>query len=265
MNIPATGLLIATAMVPLLAFIGVLFATIVGQRRLNVIIACLGFAGGTACGTILAALLANASDADSSMIQVYLWTWISFSLPQSPSIMFGLEGTVIKAGVIGFFGILALIAVWNINSRTKEPLSDDALLATSLLYAATTIFALTPNPVQAILGWCAASLSAVILMRLSHPQSQAVQSNTQFNTPRTAARQTSDIAEGNLDRRLQILGSAVAFLERIYVSHIWCGVTKAFPNWIAEQVEDSRIDRSSTLQRLFTVTGAAAILLTWLL
>jgi len=265
MTVQASGLLIATAAFPLLASIGVLLTTYSGHRRLSTVTASVGFAGGIVFGAILAILLATANDADSSAIRVPLWTWFSFSLPQSVSVTFGLEATLIKAGSISLFGAFCMIAVWNANSNTKERLSDETLLATSLLYAAGTIFVLAPNMAQSLLGWGAVSFLAVILMRLSHRQSRLLQSKVQDGSSRTGTAQASDVAGGNLVRKLQTVGSTVTSLERLFVDHIWHGLTHTFPNWLGELAEDSQIKTSVTLQQLVTVLGAAAILLTWLL
>ena len=277
--------LIATAALPTLAAIGVLLTFGSGnassdlesherrnakqlnptfrRRRLSFALGQMGFLSGAVSSAILAGLLAQQTDPELQSVHVSLLTWLSFSTPQSPSLTFGLEATWIKASLISLVGWLAMIAVWNVRAQSKERIFDDTLLATSWLYAAGTVFAFAPNTPQALLGWGAVSLLAGTLMRQSHQQVRSLPNDTERAFPYPNLPQPNAVFEGKWRRRLQVVGSSVAFLERFFVDRIWLPITNTFPNWLGEQAEVIE-NSSDSVQLVVTVLGAFAILLTWL-
>lgn len=263
MKLQTSELLIACAALPVLASIGVIVTTCNGYQRMSRVIACLGFAGGAVLGAILASILALATDAETAVVHVSLGTWFSFSLPQSPSMMFGLEATKIKAGMISLLGAFTLIAVWNAQSKSKETLSTDAWLATSLLYGAGTIFVFAPNTAQSLFGWGAVSCLVVILMRLSHQHLPP--GNGQANRTQPTSSQTREVTGGNLIGKFEAIGSIANGMERFWSDRLWPGLTIAFPNWVGEQAETAMGVDSIALERIISVLGTAVILLTWLL
>lgn len=251
MMMPTTILLIATAAMATLSGLCVLLAVIQDQRQWALAIARLGLVGGAVCAGILAVLIGGETGSNAPVVQVPLWTWFSFSAGQTPSVTFGLEATSIKACLISLTGGLAFIGLWNADSQTKGTFSNNAILATSLLYAAGTVLIFAPNTVQALLGWGAVSLTAGALIRLSPQQSSA------------NGRDDGVATSGKLIRVLQFLGNAAASLERIYIEYIWKSITRRFANWFGEQAEFLE-SSSITYQLLATVLGTSAILLTWL-
>ncbi len=264
MIVPVASLLIVTAAFPVLGGIAVLGASLRGQRKASLLLTRLGLIGGAVCGAILAVLLAREPESVSPTVQLSLWTWLSCSLPLSPSITFGLEATSIKACLVSLTGGLALIALWNAGSSTKSSLSDEAILTTSLLYAAGTIFAFAPNTAQALLGWAGISLLAVILIRLSHQQRPPQSRYNETTLARGTTTSGGELMTDRLMHRLRSLESTAGYLESLYLERVWRAFTGRWPDWAAEQTEVLE-DRSVSIRLLAMTLGASVIWLTWLI
>ena len=216
------------------------------HRRSGLLLTRLNLAGAAICGVIVAVLLSRQTESSLSTVQLSLFNWFSFSGARSRAMTFGLEA-IIAQGLPGQpdrVGLSPDYALWNADSTTKMPISNDVILTTSLLSASGTIFVFAPNLIQALLGLGLISLSAAILIRLTRP--------------------TTVHTEGRLTRWLKSLGKFAGLLERIFSNSIWNTVMVRVPNWIAEEAE--LIENSSaSIQLLATVLGIAAItLLTWL-
>lgn len=273
--------LIATAVFPLLGAFGSLIGTLTGRPALGRTSARWGLIGGCLSGAVLTTLLFGEGPAASPSVRVLLWTWFSFASPQPLSLDFGLEATWMKAGLVSLVGGLTLLAQWNADSRRDGPISENARLANSLLYAATTVFVFAPNLAQALLGWSAVSLLAGVSIRMARlrivtPQSSSVPAPTNrqgFDAPKhreiaanprpTISSQSNEATVANLNRGIQFLAHAIPFLERVCLEPIWKTLTKDLPNWIGEQAEVIQAS-SVSFQLLATVLCSSAVVLTWL-
>jgi hypothetical protein len=281
MNLQLASLLIVTAVFPVVGAAGVLVAMGFGgddstfttlpppvvaeparYRFWAMLFAQLGFWGGTVCGGILAALMASGTASAGPIMRLSLCQWVAFAVPQSPSIEFGLETTWIKAALMSFMGLLVSIAVWSAHSSTRRRFSDDALLATSLLYAAGVFFVFAPNTAQALLGWTAVSALTAILMRLARERFPITDGDDHLATERSRSFARA-MPEGTFARRLEILGAIAAFVERTFEVYVWKTVTTTWLNWCGEQLEALE-ESTASFQRMTIVLWASAILLTWI-
>ena len=254
-------LLISSAAFPLMSGIVALIVMLLGHRDVVLMVSRIGFAGGAVSGTVLSWQLRGQSESALTEIVLPLWTWFSFSVTNSPSVSFGLMATWVKAAVIGLGGGLALIATRNANSQTRDRLSDDAILVTSLTYAAGAIFVFAPNAVQGFMGWTAVSILALILIRLSH--------ESEISKPEaTATSSTSKVVPSQPVERsarpMQTFGSVIVILERFFSQRIWNASIVRMPNWLSEQLEVIE-NAPLSIQLLASALGTFAILLTWLM
>lgn len=239
------ALLIASAAFPTIAAVGSLISALCGNRILALRIARLGSAGGTISAGFLTILLSQQQSGLNAGIRSPVWTWFSFSSPQSPSISFGLTATALNAGLVCLFGILALYFLSKANLNPDRRLALDDVVAGSFLYLGGTLFVFAPNTAQAFLGWCVVSLLAAFQLRKSRDGRKQERPTHIWN-------------------RLQNAGNAFESLERFWLDAIWQPITRRFPDWLTEQAEE--VDtRSNSLQILATVLGTSVILLTWLL
>ena len=137
------------------------------------------------------------------------------------------------------------------------------ILTTSLLDATGTIFVFAPNLEQALIGWCAVSLSAAILIRLSHQRIERHRDQFESDTDHMIARPRRQFADGNGNPFPELAGWLAAIVERS-VDRIGTAITRRVPNWLGEQVDHLESSPVS-FQVLSAILGGSAILLTWLL
>ncbi len=261
MNIRPEDWLTAAAAIPLFSSMGVIVAILIGNRRTAFALTGLGLAGGFACGTVLAAILANGQE-PALPIRQMLWTWFSFSTSQSPSITFGLEATWIKAALVGLTGGLALIGLGSAITQRIKPLSEDLILSTSLLYAAGTVFVFAPSLAQALIGWACVSILAGILIRLSHRRAELDTKPSEFRALQSTKLHTDNLGYGQ-GGWPQLIEFVSQFVEQ-YFDRAWRAITMQFPGWVGEQTEVLESSPVS-FQLLTTILCVSAILLTWLL
>ena len=254
-------LLIASATFPIMSGIVALIVMLLGHRDLALMVSRIGFAGGTVSGAVLSWQLKCQSEPTLAEIVLPLWTWFSFSVANSPSVTFGLMATWVKAAVIGLGGGLALITTRNANSRMKDRFSDDAILVTSLIYAAGVIFVFAPNAVQGFMGWAAVSIFAMILIRLSH---EAGTSTSESTVTSSTCKVVYPQAVERFARPLRTFGSVIVILERFFAQKFWNATIIRMPNWISEQLEVVE-NAPLSIQLLASALGTFAILLTWLM
>lgn len=242
MNALTLAALLSAAIVPLIAASGALIAGLQNRRQWCLRFARLECAAGAVSGAALAGLLSQARTPADRVIQCLVWQWYSFAGPQSPSVDFGLEADVLKAIAISVMGGLAFVGLWRADDQQKEPLSVDAMLTTSLLYASGIVFVLAPNPAQEFAGWATASVCAATLIHLSHAKSSP---NNRFV------------------QRVQSLSAIPFAVEQQIVVPVRYSITTWFPSWVVEQFQ-VLAQSSASLQWLAIALGASAIMLSWL-
>lgn len=229
-----------------------LIAVLAGGTRIAFLAAVIGMAVACFGNAIVAAQLAGDHDA---VVRVFVGTWMSFAVPRSPAIVFGLETTFYKSLFVAVVGTILLFALWATTKRQSDSLEEDQILSISLLYAGATLFVFAPNLFQALVGWCLVSLLTGVLIRLARGRflSNAVQTIPLGEKPASL-----------VDRLIRTIARGAEFSERMVVDSIWKPLTCGLPNWVAEQVDHLQHETVS-LQLIATAVGAFAVVLTWLI
>lgn len=260
----AEVLLIVCAVIPIICGITAALAIASGMRTVALSFGRIGFAVGAICGILLAWILKAGPNGVEQEIQMPGWTWFSFPGSYSPSIRFGLTATWTKSLAMGIGGVLALVTTWKANSSESRRLSDNALMAATLLHAASAGFVFSPNAVQGFIGWAAVSLFAAIMLRLARNRfetSDVVQpmgvNPAQVSTSKSP---TSNV----ILRLLEAMGRLILMLERVFAGPIGETTFRRIPVWTAEQLDLIESSPLST-QLIVAVLGAFAVLLTWLM
>ena len=235
----------------------------------------LGLIGSGVCSSILAVQMLPHENSGTDIERVLLWNLFSIQTPGTLSLEFGLEATWFSAGLVGVAAGLFIVACWFIGSQKKGPLSEDAMLASSLLYATTTGFLLSPNVAQSLLSWGASSVLVGILIRLSrdNPSARAGGNlpGSSINLPqrpdslsaRRAMTLPMNSAAAEESRLLRILSQGIHQISQ-QSDQIYKWFTRTVPVWIGEQSETIS-DGPDSIKTLATISGLFAILLTWLL
>lgn len=240
-----------------------IMTTIRHARRTSALVCIsIGLAAAAAGGAFLAMVLRDGWGFDRSEVSITLGSWIFFSIGPSPEISIGLVATDFKAGMVSLIGVLALCDLWFENTRSRGPLSINALLATSGLYTGAVFFVLAPNIAQSLLGWGMISFAAAVLIRLSH--------TSVTDTPRfgRGVEQSSTSTNGQHDKetwnhRRWMIENTIQGLRKMLTERCLRAAILRWPNWLFEQLH--KLDDSSTsMQLLATMLCAFAILLTWL-
>lgn len=256
--------LMATAACVILGGIATLIAFQFGRRRLSFLLATVETLAGFAGATVLAVMLSQSADSGPFVVSSPIWNWFSFSGPRALAIGFGLEATGIKAGLIGLIGLIAFIVLVSGYHRKQYPLSDQVILAISLLYAGGVIFMFAPNLAQALLGWAAISLLSGILIRLAKSRAPSERIDTQGRSASSIESPATKIFDRIPDHRPNRITASLDVLERFFVQRIWRALTIRLPASIAEQLESVE-GTSLSFQLAATVLCAFAVLLTWLM
>ncbi len=235
----------------------------------------LGLIGSGVCSSILTVLMLPHENSGTNIERVLLWTLFSIQSPGTLSLEFGLEATWFSAGLVGVVAGLFIAAPSIIGSQKKAPLSEDTMLASSLLYATTTGFLLSPNVAQSLLSWGASSVLVGILIRLSRDNPSARTAGTlpgsninplQRPDPPSARRTISlpmNSAAAEESCLLRLLSRGIHQISQ-QSDQIYKWFTRTVPGWIGEQSE-AISDGPDSIKTLATISGLFAILLTWLL
>jgi hypothetical protein len=273
--------LIATGAFAGLGALGSLLGVLLQRPTWGRVSAQLGMIGGCLFGAVLTVLLFHENGVDSTPVRVLPWTLFSFLEPRPLSLVFGLEATWLTAALVSLAGALFRLTEWSVVSHTKSPLSDDARLASCLLYAVTTSFLFAPNLAQSLLSWGAISLLTSVLIHLARVKVDQKQSETagessslpkiSFSNHRSAQvdRRTTlspynhEFPDPNGNRRRQILAHLLGNIREGF-DRVWRVLTNEVLNWFGEQAEFIS-ESSESVKILATMSGLMAVLLTWLI
>jgi hypothetical protein len=252
-------ILLATAVVPFIAALGVCVAQLYRNRRWAMRLTVVEMLSGMTGSVVLAALLRPHDDAPET-VNVILWNWFSFSTLSGPSMAFGLEATALNSCLLAVTSVVALVLLWKGSRDLQQPLSDDCIMCAAALYIAGMVFIYSPNLPQSLIGWVAISVLTMILFRLSkqNPLSANVSPMPEFS--RTSPVNAVSSGGSPAWRTMIVLIEGLEWVLTATRDRL----TKSFPSWVLEEVE--LIERGPiSVQLLAAMLGTSAILLTWML
>jgi hypothetical protein len=239
----------------------------------------LGWIGACLCSAVLTIQLTLA-DESSANVHVRLWKFLSLQQPRELSMVFGLQANGLTAVLVSVIGGLFFLSDLLRNRTQEQSLSAEIRMVSTMLYAAITIFLLSPNLSQSLLSWCAVGLFFSLLARLGRFSKQSHQSNSTAMSPtvRLAGSSqpnptTSDHwTRTDLNKSIDtadeqgVVGRSISrVIDRMQSERKWLRtrLTYDIPCWLGEQLE-LITESPVSVQRLATIASVFAILFAWI-